>query len=111
MRSLLLAAALALAAGPALAAQPGDYFYDGNKLHEACQIDHGFCVGYVAGIVDSYGYIASYSSGPLQFCLPHNATAQQVSDVAVKYLDDNPAQRHMTAALLVLAAVKQAFPC
>ncbi len=44
-------------------------------------------------------------------CIPENVTNGQVSDVVIKYLRDHPEERHILAAILVVKAMAEAFPC
>jgi hypothetical protein len=44
-------------------------------------------------------------------CFPKGSSNDQYRDIVVTYLRDNPAQRHMTASVLGLVALRSAFPC
>jgi hypothetical protein len=81
-------------------------FMDGNKLlsrfESKTDLENTYAWGYVVGVYDSYSNI---------ICTGGGATVKQVSDVVHKYLKDNPAQRNMDAAVLVLVALGTAFPC
>jgi len=93
---LLLAAALV--ATPAYAA-----FQNGDALYKDCSsqmgsFETGFCVGYIAGVVDSS-----------EKCIPIAVKLREARDVVLQYLRDHPEKRHLEADALVLAAIQEAF--
>ena len=106
--SVKKALALLLLATSAAAQQPnqGGNFYSGNDLHDRCETQtvakQNFCFGYVAAIADANRY---------RQCSPADITLGQLKDVVSAYLRANPANRHMDADVLVLAAINQAWPC
>ncbi|MGB7655220.1 MAG: Rap1a/Tai family immunity protein [Novosphingobium sp.] len=69
-------------------------------------LDFGLCYGYLAGIVDG----DSLGEHP-HVCRPNGVTNGQAMDVVLKFLEDNPADRHYSAGPLVLLALMKAFPC
>lgn len=99
MRKILLAALMAFTAN----VQAGLSYFDGNKFFGASEVAK---LAYVQGIADAHATL----KGEL-FCVPQNATAGQITDVAKKYLNDHPEDRHLTASSLILFSLKQAFPC
>jgi hypothetical protein len=82
-------------------------FLNGNKLLENMRSENvalsGMAVGYVMAISDVYQN-QGHCSGP-------NVTSGQSRDVVKKFLEANPAIRDMSADLLVLVALAEAFPC
>ncbi len=87
----------------------GAGFKSGNELYSDCSApksssDYAFCAGYVAGMTDTLQV-------PSIVCLPEHVTIGQSVDVVMKYLRNNPENRHYAAASVGLAALKQAFPC
>tara|TARA_R110000868_G_scaffold161706_3_gene392548 strand:- start:1981 stop:2322 length:342 start_codon:yes stop_codon:yes gene_type:complete len=82
---------------------------DGNYLHGQLkkQTDNntswGFTRGYVAGVVDANGGVA--------FCPPAPATLGQITSMTEKYLDDNPAVRHISAEAIIVHMLKKVWPC
>ncbi len=63
---------------------------------------------YVTGVFDA----GSMTGPPLRmYCLPAGVTDRQIADVALKYLRENPAHRHLGAAHLVRRAFRDAWPC
>ena len=105
----------------------------GNALYDACQdvgdgVKLGFCVGYLIGATEGQSWGAfvvlnqiSPTDGTeeandrinffLRHCVPADASNQQLRDVAMQYLERNPASRHLPARGLVWQAYLEAFPC
>ncbi|MEO5493084.1 MAG: Rap1a/Tai family immunity protein [Sphingomonas sp.] len=92
------------------AAGPG--WETGNSLLSDCQSDNpakqAFCLGYVGAIGD---WTQSDPRLGSRVCLPAGGVRSQMVDVVVKYLKDNPAERAKGASLLVVLALREAFPC
>jgi hypothetical protein len=44
-------------------------------------------------------------------CVPPSVTYQQLIDVAVRYMQDNPGIRHESARTLVWQSFNETFPC
>jgi hypothetical protein len=88
----------------------GGQFNTGNNLKSDCfrengTFNSGFCMGYIIGVADNNSY---------KICAPGGqggVTQGQFRDIVKKYLNDNPAQLHRDADILVLNALQQAFPC
>ena len=91
-----------------LSVQAHAAFYDGNRLNEACQSEQnhgdGICHGYVTAIVDVLGGLGVV-------CAQSNVTAQQAMDVVKQWLEQNPARRHETAAVIVTQIISETWPC
>ena len=99
MRRLLILAALC--AGTAHAE-----FRDGNKLlsdMRGTEIDRVFAIGYVLGVADSVRSVT--------FCPPANVSAGQLNDLVRKYLEGNPAIRHLAGDAIVSVVISDAWPC
>ncbi len=83
-------------------------FMSGNQLKEHCNKNNdspvgvAVCLGYVQGIADA--------NDPL-FCFPRGVVVGQLSAIVKKYLNDNPAQLHLSGDMLVTHAFRQSFPC
>jgi hypothetical protein len=67
-------------------------------------LNAGLCLGFIDGVFSTVAPI-------IPLCSYDGATGQQVKDIVVQYLYAHPAERHLQANLLVLRAVKEAFPC
>ncbi|MEB8389308.1 Rap1a/Tai family immunity protein [Rhodobacteraceae bacterium KMM 6894] len=53
----------------------------------------------------------SFANQVIQQRIPPAAPNEQLRDIVVKYLQDNPEKRRETARFLVLSAYRDAFPC
>jgi hypothetical protein len=96
----------------------GEVRMDGNELMRRCgfsrtSYEYGFCFGSIIGVAElvSALNILGLIEGRQSACVPANAANGQIVDVVKNYLRDNPAQRHMMASGLIVAALIQAFPC
>jgi Rap1a immunity proteins len=82
-------------------------WYDGNELYRWCTgADRSGCLGYVTGVAS-----VEAALNAIPICFPAKATANQLRDVVIAYLRDNPADRHMSALVLVSNAYVASFPC
>jgi hypothetical protein len=108
-------------------------FY-GNDVHSWCQFNRSMALAYAAALVDQSARIEftldvtvrppqappeSFINGALNmakkllvgFCLPDQATMEQVTDVLCSYLKDTPQDRHLQATFLFQKAMQKAWPC
>jgi len=60
-------------------------------------------IGYVAGIADVGNQIL--------FCAPDHSTVGQLVAVTTKYVKEHPEKWDQAGATLVVAALREAFPC
>lgn len=74
----------------------------------------GTCMGFIQGIIDTDTIAHTdengHPTGP-KLCVPAEASERQLAKVVVKYGDDHPEQLHLPAVVIVLLAMKGAFPC
>jgi len=82
-----------------------------NDLYSICQSNRNVCMAYVRGAVEGYQWSATVHNNKDLFCLPTGHDFGQVTDVVIKSLRDDPANRHEQAILIVLLSVVKAFPC
>jgi hypothetical protein len=83
----------------------------GNELKRNCGdtgAKYGLCVGFVVGVVDG---VLIDSPPDSIICVPDGVSHGQMKDIVLKYMNDNPANLHFPAALLVFFALGEAFPC
>lgn len=85
-----------------------EYFDTGNRLWETCQSRN----------MDLACVAASSAYFDMMFALGYGCTRstvgvsrQQVRDVILQYLTENPAERHSPAAFLAIMAIQKAFNC
>jgi hypothetical protein len=68
----------------------------------------GSCRGYVSGVVDA---LLESTGGA---CVPYGQTGvtiNQLVEVVKLYLKEHPEKRHLPASDLVIASMKDKFPC
>jgi hypothetical protein len=106
MKPLTIAIALLAASVTAARAE----MIDGNKLLQHCtQQGWGetFCLGFVAGVHDNMRMtLRILDESP---CVPDGVTLGQIKDVTTRYLRKHPENRHKSAAVLVSAALVEAW--
>jgi len=85
------------------------YYVSGNKLL-ALKNDRLAFMMYVVGVLDRDNG-TQYSWTGFKYCIPDGVTQGQAADIVVRYLEDNPSDRHFSAAYLVRAAFLKAYPC
>lgn len=87
-------------------------FTDGNELYKWMQayedkngssFNAGLFGGYIAGVVDT--------GNNYMFCTTPGVSRGQNSAIVAKYLRNNPEKWNMSAASLVVEAMKESFPC
>jgi hypothetical protein len=90
-----------------LAGTANAQFLDGNKLlsnlKESDAFSRGLGMGYILGVYD-------FGAGTL-YCAPSNATAGQIKDMILNYLDNIPAERHIAADITIMKVLKAVWPC
>lgn len=89
-------------------------FLTGNELHEYCTSCTGnnelYCLGYMAGVSDTLNH-PLVRNDRLGICMPKSVSMGQVQDIVLKFFDENPQIRHLSASGLVSAALLKVFPC
>lgn len=83
-------------------------FVTGNDLHRKCQ-DRSAQM-YVLGVYDALSITEGTVSDTVR-CVPDGVVSSQLTDIACKFVDENPAARHLNAALLVTRSFYVAFDC
>jgi hypothetical protein len=106
---------------------------DGNAVLHECNaaVDHDdgvkqdavgttealACISYVAGYLDAFRVLRVFDSTPgaetrSMFCIPDtNVSTTQVVRIFAKYLHGHPEHLDANAAILLTAALREAFPC
>lgn len=84
----------------------------GEQLHDTCQSDHGACIHYIQGVIDGTNTAFAWQDSTFRYaCTPKGITGDQLKDVVLLSLSENPEERHNSAASLVLNALLDAYPC
>jgi phage protein U len=101
-----------LATAPSYAGQ-GMYFLTGNQLKSHCEdgnaVDLATCGGYVQGVFDEFEIERAGESK--SECVPEGVVAQQVVDIALKYINEHPQYRQLQAAALIHQSLVDAWKC
>ena len=98
-RLLGAAAVIVCFSGPAQA-------NDGNTLLRLCAKDKIQCGFVLQGVIEGLGPLAAAIG-----CLPGAARPSQLRDVLFKYIQSNPAKRHLYIPFLFDKAMTEAFNC
>jgi hypothetical protein len=92
-------------------------FRDGNELYSDCTSsnyqDRVLCYGYVMAIADASGGGPRAVGSVFGFrqCGLDRVSAEQMTDIVVRYLVAHPERRDFGAAGLVADALSKAWPC
>jgi len=112
-RSLALAISLLSAWATPATAVPD--FESGNTWLELCQSKdtgaQGSCTWFVYGFSQGITAQAVGSGKQKIYCQPESVTYGQARDIRVKFMVDNPAERHRPAGVLLMISLIKAFPC
>lgn len=67
--------------------------------------------GRCAGIVATLSFVSRVLPDNLKFCHPNVATADQIVEVIVKFVEANPDAAEQDFRLVALAAMRNKWPC
>ena len=113
--ALIFAAMTWLVAGHATPAH--SIWKNGNDLVRECTSDNPSgviaCINYVIGVADMIDVIFQLEiSGSAPICIPsERVSGVQLERVVVNYFDSHPEETHNPAVVLVIVALREAFPC
>ena len=113
LTALLVGAAIAVATVNA-----GASFQNGNWLLSRLQ-EYGRPESVKRTLSEAFleGQASGYIQGAFDmgagafFCPPNSVNVRQILDMVRQFLESNPARRHEPADVLVIDAMKTAFPC
>jgi hypothetical protein len=115
-RTIILAVTMVLAAMPACAG-PTD---TGNDLLANCSPRkqgspsefgaYANCLGYVRGIADGIAMWQEYNPETVVACIPRRADSGQLRDITLRWIANNPTQRHLSGGIVVALALQEAWP-
>ena len=75
------------------------------------------CIGYTEGVLDGVhaedGFQTAITGKPqtAPFCVPDAADNGQIVRITLKYIRNNPEEAHKTTSVLIVEALREAFPC
>lgn len=88
-----------------------DFMRSGNSFYATCnQQNFTMCGGYIS-LIDGMNFMLRVHKIHSLSCPPESITVQQNLDIFIKFLEENPAVRHLPTTMLFEQAVIQAFPC
>ena len=115
MMRMLIALSFLLLGPVGVSAQNGNIRQDGNFYLPFCkQVTNGqlvFIGGVCMGSVSATAYVARLLPKNMKACPPDGVTGEQLVRVVVQYMQTNPALLHNDFEMLVLGALRKAWPC
>jgi hypothetical protein len=86
--------------------------YQQNKSDKSVsRLNVGICYGFISGVINNHKVMYKYRKVQKLFCTPENQSNAEIAKIYVKYLDAHPENLQMNGALLLDAALKDAYPC
>jgi hypothetical protein len=70
----------------------------------------GICIGFLEGWLDSISLIELTLNKKI-VCIPSNVIMSQVQKIYLKWAEKNPEKLHQAAAIGLMGALQEAFPC
>ncbi len=87
----------------------------GARIIELCESDSAsdlaLCHGFFRGLSDTHSIYAAMGKGLHLYCLPRGVTQEQFERVAFKWMDANAEALQRPAAVLIVQAMHEGFPC
>lgn len=83
---------------------------DGESTRDADTVPARRCVDLIHTVMETT-FIHASQLGKGLFCTPPGVSTEQAVRIVVKYLTSNPESLHQTDSVLVVEAMKPAFPC
>lgn len=68
-------------------------------------------MGECSGLLSTLSLVGRDLQKPSRFCVPLNATTQQMAKVLVQYLDTHPERHHELVSLLAIELFRSTWPC
>jgi hypothetical protein len=102
MREALLAAVLVVGVWSPAGAMTG------SELREYCATRWDLCHGFIVGAAWMFRF-QMQAINPV--CFGNSVSSEQIHDVVVNYLEDNPEVRQEPAIIVVAWAIREAFDC
>ena len=91
-----------------LSVRPG--FELGSDVLQFCAEPSAPCIAYLTGVVDGIDAMG-WERVSTPVCVPERVEAFQVRAIFVEYSNQHPEFQSLPAGLLVLDALKRAWPC
>jgi hypothetical protein len=89
------------------------YWLTGKANNEIeATLDRAKSMAYLSGMLDSYVVLSAIEPGLKIYCVPEKGIAiGQAKDIIIKWMNAHPDRLKEEARILVLYALKDAFPC
>ena len=81
----------------------------GVQLISLCKDKDGSCAGYINVVANIFR--AGKAAHNMTACIPDTVDINQMIEIAVKWMEENPQNRTDTSSKIVAAALSDAFPC
>ena len=62
-------------------------------------------------MVDTLAWTVALDALDVPYCLPEGVTPEQLKEVVIKYLEENPENMEFSSPPLIVAAFSDAYPC
>jgi hypothetical protein len=112
MRTLLLGLLLLPAAPTAQGGPQADFNLSWQILKAWCDDSSvSACATYIQGVVEGTGEAMHELGLPAPFCFAHPEPPAELAFMMRKFLDDHPGDPADEASKVILAAMKEKFPC
>lgn len=85
-------------------------FEDGEVVAGLCRQPQPICLAYLEGVVDGAEAL-QWEQVITGLCIPERVDSMQLRQIFLDYADRHPALLKIPAGLLLIDALKQAWPC
>lgn len=86
-------------------------FFDGRDVLEYCDGKQALCQGFLIGVNDAHAAMVDAGGFAPLYCPPADVLGKELTDIAIRYLRDNPQFRYTPAGSSALVAWMESFPC
>ncbi len=90
--------------------QGGNQFLTGKALLDMCNQNNRYCAMYIMGTIDAFVNVDMWLED-CSFKIPVNFKGNQINEITIKYLKENPPQLKFGAAGLIYNLFTETFPC
>ena len=119
---------IVLALLSAVASRPANAYVTGDDIFKSCRTFHQVqmdgeqeennsktlfgqtCLYYVAGVLDAFALDVLVHKIEKQYC-PGTANTGDMTEVVAKFILEHPADRNNPVSLIVVMALREAYPC
>ncbi len=89
-------------------------YFTGAVLYQDCvsvdPVDRLSCINMVLGVHDGFSVLQRHNL-ECYYLIPSGVTSKRVVDTVVEYAKAHPDQRSNSAALVIISALRESFPC